>query len=174
MLCRGDQWGQHWSDGPMQKRLRPADRLPPTPQPGLHVPVRAGATLHLVLPPAPQGVRHEMAVWLAGLVLLLEPQLPCLPSPPSPPLPTRGRLVLSTPSAWLSVSFLQLLVAQGTYPLTESTHRWLHGSQHAGEGPLDHLGCLFLRRGESLKRKDGGLCSAGPSVPPEMPAAPPA
>lgn len=75
-----------------------------------------------------------MAVWQAGLVLLLELQLPCLPSPPGAPLLTRGRFVLSTPSAWRSVSFLQLLVAQGTHPLTESTHRWLHGSQMQEKG----------------------------------------
>lgn len=32
LVCAGgDQWGQHWSDGSMQKRLRPADGPPPTP-----------------------------------------------------------------------------------------------------------------------------------------------
>lgn len=62
-----------------------------------------------------------MAVWQAGLVLLLEPQLPCLPSPPGAPLPTRGWFVLSTPSAWRSVSFLQLLVAQSIPSLKAHT-----------------------------------------------------
>lgn len=52
----------------------------------------------------------------AGLILLLELQLPCLPSLPGTPPLTQDRFVLSTPSAWRSASFLQLLVAQGTHP----------------------------------------------------------
>ena len=78
-----------------------------------------------------------------------------------PPLPTRRpspdpRPVC--PEYTLSLALCKLPPAacgSGDTSLTESTQRWLHGSQHAGEGPLDRLRCLFLRRGESLRQKDG-------------------